>query len=278
MTKGRINKIIPFSSVDGPGNRTAIFLQGCNINCLYCHNPETINICNNCGKCINACEFDALYLENEKVVWDKKKCKDCSLCIKRCLNNSTPKTLLLSVNEVLYEIKKYSAFISGITVSGGECTLQHEFLTKVFMETKKLGLTNFIDTNGTTPLYDFKNLIRYTDKVMIDIKSFDNEEHEKLTGESNKVVLENARFLSSINKLYEVRTVIVPNVLDNYNNIDNISKLIANLNPNIRYKIIKYRPIGVRTNLIDSFTPDEKIIKELVDLAIKNGCKNVVYV
>lgn len=70
---GYINKIIPFSSVDGPGNRTAIFLQGCNFNCVYCHNPETINLCNNCGLCVRQCPTEALHIEENIVIWDKSK-------------------------------------------------------------------------------------------------------------------------------------------------------------------------------------------------------------
>lgn len=276
MIKGLVNKIIPFSFVDGPGNRIAIFLQGCNFNCLYCHNPETINQCNNCGLCVSACHYNALSIVDRKVTWDKSVCEKCDECLKACNRNSSPKAVEMTVEELTEEVKKVKSFISGMTVSGGECTLQADFLTELFKEAKKLGLTTFADTNGYIPLSDKKGLLEVMDKAMVDIKSFDSEEHKMLTGKDNATVLENVRFLASIDKLFEVRTVIVPEVLDNYHNVDQISKLIAGLNPNIRYKIIKYRPLGVRTNMIQSYTPSDETMEELCNIARANGLKDIV--
>lgn len=278
MIKGLVNKNIPFSSVDGPGNRTAIFLQGCNFNCLYCHNPETINICDNCGVCVSACHYKALESKDLKVIWDKTSCSKCDECIKVCAKNSSPKAVNMTVEEVIKEIEVNKFFISGITVSGGECTLQSEFLTELFREVKKLGLTCFVDTNGSIPLWQHKELVDVMDMVMIDIKSYDNEEHKMLTGMGNDTVIENVKYLAKLNKIYEIRTVIVPEVLDNYNNVDKISKLIASLNPDIRYKIIKYRQLGVRKKMIDTYTPSDAMMKELEEIAMYNGCRNIVLV
>jgi pyruvate formate lyase activating enzyme len=278
MIKGRVNKIIPFSSVDGPGNRTAIFLQGCNFNCLYCHNPETINVCNNCGECVSACHYNALKLEDTKVIWDNTSCSRCDECIKICKRNSSPKAPYMTVEEVLSEIDKNKSFISGITVSGGECTLQSEFLTYLFREVKKINLTSFVDTNGSVPLWEHKELVDVMDMAMVDIKSYDDEEHVRLTGMGNATVIENVKYLAKLNKIYEIRTVIVPEVLDNYNNVDKISKLISSLNPDIRYKLIKYRQIGVRVGMPYSYTPKDDTMNELKAIAENNGCKNVVVV
>ncbi|MBV7273532.1 YjjW family glycine radical enzyme activase [Clostridium sp. PL3] len=278
MLKGLVNKIIPFSLVDGPGNRTAIFFQGCNFNCLYCHNPETIKKCRQCGACVLICRFDAISIVGGSVIWDEEKCKDCGECIKSCPNDCGPKAKEMSVDEILKEITKVKSFISGITVSGGECTLQKEFLVDLFEEVRKLGLTIFVDTNGSTDFSKNKELVDLTDMVMLDIKSFDNDEHKKLTERDNDMVLKNARYLASINKLYEVRTVVVPNVLNNFNNVNEISKLIASLDNEIRYKLIKYRPIGVRTEKIEIVQPDNEMIEELKGVATRNGCKNVIVV
>lgn len=278
MIKGLVNRILPFSSVDGPGNRTAIFLQGCNFNCLYCHNPETINKCINCGECIKVCPTKALFMNKNKVIWNEEKCINCDACLKICNKLSSPKAKYMTVEEVMEKVKKFSPFISGITVSGGECTLQSDFLVELFKDVKKLGLTTFVDTNASIPLWERKELIENMDMTMIDMKSFNTEEHKRLTGMENNIVFQNINYLSSINKLYEIRTVIVPKVLDNYYNVNNISKLIALLNPNIRYKIIKYRAIGVRKDLIDSYTPSNELMNNLRDIAINNGCKEIVLV
>ncbi|MGY0374868.1 YjjW family glycine radical enzyme activase [Clostridium sp. JNZ J1-5] len=278
MNKGLINRILPFSSVDGPGNRTAIFLQGCNFNCLYCHNPETINLCSHCGKCVSNCPYGALNLDENKVFWNKNLCEKCDICLKVCNKSSSPKAVYMTVEQIIAKIQKTSAFISGITVSGGECTLQSEFLIRLFSEVRKMGLTCFIDTNGSTPLSENKALVDVMDMAMVDLKSYDPEEHKFLTGMGNDVVIENIKYLSKINKLYEVRTVIVPELLNNKYNVDMTSKLIASLNPNIKYKFIKYRPMGVRTEIINSYTPSDEVMEELKIVALENGCTDVILV
>ncbi|MBC8061540.1 MAG: YjjW family glycine radical enzyme activase [Clostridiaceae bacterium] len=274
--KAIVNRILPFSSVDGPGNRTSIFFQGCNFNCLYCHNPETINICNHCGICVMECKFSALWMNSGEVIWDKVLCQNCDVCLGSCPHNSTPKALEMTVEQVLLEIRKTRKFISGITVSGGECTLQSEFLLELFKEVKKMGLTTFVDTNGSIPLYQNEALLKVTDKVMLDVKAYNEEEHKMLTGMGNQVVLKNLKELAKKDKLYEIRTVIVPEVLNNYLTVDRVSKWISEVNPALRYKLIKYRTIGVRIDMLNSYTPSEEIIKELITLANRNGCDNVI--
>ncbi len=275
MCNGLVNRILPFSSVDGPGNRSVIFLQGCDFDCLYCHNPETINLCNHCGRCVEACPYGLLSLVNKKITWNKQACRQCGKCLRACNRNSSPKAVRMNVDEVVQEIIKVKSFISGITVSGGECTLQLEFLTALLNKIKKIGLTVFIDTNGSVPLYDKEELVDVMDMAMIDVKAYDPKEHEKLTGMDNKIILENVKCLAEINKLYEVRTIIAPGILNNQYNVDMISKMITTLNPQIRYKLIKYRPIGVRTELVDSYLPTDEMMNELIDLALNNGCKDV---
>ncbi len=275
MCNGLVNRILPFSSVDGPGNRSVIFLQSCDFDCLYCHNPETINLCNHCGRCVEACPYGLLSLVNKKITWNKQACRQCGKCLRACNRNSSPKAVRMNVDEVVQEIIKVKSFISGITVSGGECTLQLEFLTALLNKIKKIGLTVFIDTNGSVPLYDKEELVDVMDMAMIDVKAYDPKEHEKLTGMDNKIILENVKCLAEINKLYEVRTIIAPGILNNQYNVDMISKMITTLNPQIRYKLIKYRPIGVRTELVDSYLPTDEMMNELIDLALNNGCKDV---
>lgn len=249
--KGIINKIIPFSNVDGPGNRLSIFFQGCNFDCLYCHNPETIKIFNE----DNYSEYD--YIENEKLS-------------------------ILTVDEIIKEIDEVAPFISGITVSGGECTLQWKFLTVLFKEVKEKypKLTCFVDSNCSIPLWtdDKKKFVNVLDKIMIDIKGFTVEEHEVITAVKNNVVIENFKYLAGMNKIYEVRTVIVPEITDNEKMVDNISRMIAEKDKSIKYKIIKYRQNGVREDLLKSYTPNEAYMRKLKKIAEGNGLKDVVII
>lgn len=273
-----VNKIIPFSTVDGEGNRTAIFLQGCNYNCLYCHNPETINRCINCGKCVSYCEHGALSIIDGKVNYNRDKCVNCDSCIAVCEHNSSPKVSVMTVEDILKVLNKTKYFISGITVSGGECTLQSDFLIELFREVKKLGLTTFLDTNASLPIYNNLELLEVTDKTMIDLKAFDSDENKYLTGMKNETVIENINKLAKMDKIYEIRTVVVPEVLNNERTVEMGSKLIAELNPNILYKLIKYRALGVREDLIKSYTPSNDYMEKLRNIAIKNNVKNVVVV
>lgn len=280
MIKARINKIIDSSVVDGPGNRTAIFFQGCNFNCKYCHNPETINQCVNCMECVEKCPTHALSANNGKVIWNKEICIDCDNCIKVCKFNASPKIQNLSVDEVVKHIKKNIPFIQGITTSGGECTLQKDFLIELFKETRKLGLSNFVDSNGSIRFSDYPELIEYTDAVMLDVKSIDNEEHKELTSKSNEIVLENAKYLASIGKLFEIRTVVIDNYLNNKKTVYEITNMLKEYQKikQIRYKIIRYRHFGVREEYKSMKAPSEEEMNNLKRIANDNGFSNVLIV
>ncbi len=279
--KAKINKIIKFSNVDGPGNRMAIFFQGCNFNCEYCHNPETINICKECYKCVETCPTKALEISNSKIIWKKNLCCECDQCTKICRFDSSPKVNDYTVEDLLVEISKVKAFIKGITVSGGESTLQHKFVAKLFSEVKKKwpNLTCFVDTNGSLNLdnIEYKELVENTDFFMLDVKAWDNSEHLLLTGKEVNPVIKNLYFLRDIGKLFEVRSVIVANRLDNRLTVENVAKAISN--KDIRYKIIKYRHFGVREEMKSNlFSPTSIELEELEKLAQKNGAKNTLII
>lgn len=276
-----INKIIKFSSVDGPGNRMAIFFQGCNIHCKYCHNPETINICNNCGICVKECPVGALSLSNEKVVWHWEKCINCDKCIKICPNFSSPKVKEYSPEKLFEEIKKVKSFIRGITFSGGECSLNHKFITELSRLVKEElpKLTVFVDTNGYIDFQkeEYRDFVEEVDAFMLDIKAFDENEHIELTGKSNKNILSNLDFLLKKGKIYELRTVIVPKVLDNERIVREVSSIISNTN--VIYKLIKYRSIGVRNEEIKNISsPSDEYMNSLKELVLKNNIKEVIII
>lgn len=279
MIKGKINKIIDLSVVDGPGNRTSIFFQGCNFDCFYCHNPETINHCLHCFDCVPTCPSGALKIVNGKVTWDMDRCIHCDTCIKVCSHQASPKISHLTVQEVVDRIKRNLPFIKGITTSGGECTLQHKFLVELFKETKKLGLTNFVDTNGSLDLEKLPQLVDTADQFMLDIKATSNDDHLKITMRKNDTVLKNAVYLARQGKLFEIRTVTIQG-MNNEKTVDEITKLLSPyLNiQNIRYKIIKYRPFGVRDKYVKFRAPDEEAMEQLKLIAIKNGFHDVVIV
>ena len=279
-TKAIVNKIIPFSSVDGPGNRTAIFLQGCNINCKYCHNPETRAYCINCGLCVSACPVNALKLENGTISYDRDVCVRCDTCIKLCPNDSSPRTTLMTASEVYNEVRKQIPFIRGITVSGGECMLNPDFIRELFILAKKDNLSTLIDSNGTISFREHTELLKVTDGVMLDIKSYDSEAHIRITDVDNDVVIDNAIFLASINKLQEVRAVIAPSLYDGEESIKGIAALLESYNKEhaIPIKIIAYRPMGVRQEYADMSVPTGEYLNHLKDILTNHGFQHIIII
>ena len=278
--KAVVNRIIPFSSVDGPGNRTAIFLQGCNINCKYCHNPETRKMCVQCGTCVKNCPAGALSMgTDQKVKFDPAKCVQCDTCIHVCPNDSSPRTCEMTPEEVYERVKKQIPFIRGISVSGGECMLQPEFLTELFRLAKKDGLGTLIDSNGMVPFENYPELMEVADGVMLDIKAWTPEDHKRVTGQDNAAVLKNLHWLAENGKLPEVRTVVVPELFDCEATVRNVCQvLVDNGCFGTRYKIICYRPMGVREAYKTLTPPTQEQLRQLAEIAMGYGLTDVVII
>lgn len=270
-----VNNIIPFSNVDGDGNRCGIFVQGCNLNCIYCHNSETIQVCRNCGDCVDTCPADALTMINGKIKYDKSKCIECDKCIMVCKYQSTPKALLYSKEELINIIKKYKPFIRGITVSGGEATLYSEFLVELFKEVKKMGLTCYIDTNGYFDIDKIYNLINITDKFLFDIKGTGNQ--MELCGINSDKPIENLKKLLIKDKIAEVRTISLIEITDCKETVIKVSKVLKDYS-DVKYIIIKVRKEGLKLKQIEqieNYIPNNEYIDELKELAKIYGAKRV---
>lgn len=276
MKLAPVNKIIPLSLVDGPGNRTSIFLQGCNISCTYCHNPETQKICSNCGICVDGCPVGALSLSDGKVIWDKSLCVMCDRCISVCPNNASPKIKMMTAEGVFSEVKKNIPFIRGITVSGGECTLNPEFLLELFTLAKGENLTCLIDSNGMIDLSMYPELVSKCDGVMLDVKSWNNTVYHKLTGADNDTVKKNLRYLAEKDKLEEIRIVCLQDEVDAKDVISGISHTIGKKVQSTRLKLIKFRHYGVKGRLERMKSPADDYMNMLHEKASQTGFKNII--
>ncbi len=269
-----INKIIEFSLVDGPGLRTSVFVQKCNISCLYCHNPETQNICTNCAFCVKDCPKGALSVIDDKVKWDEKKCIDCANCIKICPNHASPKIKLMTSAEVFSEIKKNIPFIRGVTVSGGECMLYPSFLEELFTLCKENNLSCLIDSNGTIDFSLFPNLLNLTDGVMLDVKGWDSKIFKALTGSTNEIVKKNLLYLYNLNKIEELRIVYHKSYVDALDIIKGIKETIGDVS-NIKLKLIKFRVNGVKGVMAKLNSPTDEEMEELRAYAKDLGFNNI---
>lgn len=236
--KAYIRRILKSSAVDGPGNRMVIFFQGCNLNCAYCHNPETIDI-------------------------DK--------------DGSLTDASVMTLEDIWRDVEKGLGFISGITVSGGECTVQYPFLLALAQFMKEREVSVFVDTNGTLPLEKMKELIPYVDGFMLDVKALDSDVHQRIMGGVNTRVLENLELLAETHKLYEVRTVVIPEIIDNEATVDYVSEVLYKYDPSIRYKLIQFRKHGVRESLTKDFkSPTLSYMDDLKKRALDKGLTQVI--
>jgi len=280
MLTAPVNKIIPFSNVDGPGNRTSIFFQGCPFNCLFCHNPETIHLCRNCGMCVRTCPVGALSLDAYKAVqWDPSKCVQCDTCIKTCPHDASPKVRWMTVEEVMQEVKRAAPYIRGITTSGGECTQQNEFLIALFTEAHALGKTCLIDSNGSFDFEADPRVLEVSDGVMLDVKAVEPSWNNKLISYPRDTVLKNLDYLLRVGKLYEVRTILFPG--RDQENEETVRYVAAHIGDGCFYKLIRYRPFGVRERyqkLLGEDETDAQYAEGFAHLARELGAKNAYIV
>lgn len=245
---------------------------------MYCHNPETIHRCIHCGDCVETCPVSALSMEGEKVVWDPVKCVDCDKCIATCTHGASPKVRAMKAEEILNAIDDAMPFIEGISVSGGESTLQAEGLIPLFRGAKERGLTALIDSNGGMDFSKgaLNDLLRISDGVMLDVKAWDKEDHRKLTGRDNDIVKQNLVYLAEHRGLEEVRLVLLDH-LDNERTLREVGKALGEHIGDVVIKLISYRPFGVRKNYVDVLNaPTREKKSELLALAKTFGFKEVI--
>lgn len=266
-----VNRILEYSLVDGPGNRTVIFLQGCNIACHYCHNPETQKLCLHCGVCIESCPQKALSMENEMVVWNEERCIGCDACISVCSHQSSPKVKWMTVSQIMGKVNSSMPFIRGITVSGGECSLYMDFLVKLFQACKEKNLSCLMDCNGTIPVWNHQ-VMDYCDGVMLDVKAWSGECFRALTGGTNDVLRENLQRIAALGKLTEIRIVCVEGEVDAEKCICGIAETLGmDEIKKTLLKLIRFRPVGVRGGWERKPIPTVSYMEKLSSLAEERG-------
>lgn len=245
---GTILEISRMSTEDGPGLRTTVFFKGCSLNCSWCHNPECISSkpqiqwmgtgCIGCGICIKTCPTKALQKTEKSIVINRSLCDDCGLCTEEC---PTMAMELLgkqwSVHDLADELVKDRAFFEpcggGITLSGGEAALQHEFCFSLLKELKGRGIQTALDTCGQIPQQVLEDLLPYVDILLYDIKEIDSRKHKKFTGAGNEKILENAVFAAGYKKnhvtpkIFWIRTPVIPGATDTAENISGIGDFIS---------------------------------------------------
>lgn len=207
---GHIHSVESFGSVDGPGIRYIIFLKGCPMRCQFCHNPDT---------------------------WDIRGTQD------------------MTVNELLDKAERFRSYWGeegGITVSGGEALMQIDFLLELFTEAHRRNITTCLDTSAQPFHPDnkswmdkFEALMKVTDTVLLDIKHIDDEGHRRLTGHTNKNILDCARWLSDHKVPVWIRHVLIPGITDDDALLHRLRDFIDTLSNVERVEVLPYHTLGV---------------------------------
>jgi pyruvate formate lyase activating enzyme len=302
--RGLIFEIQKMSTEDGPGIRTTVFFKQCPIKCVWCHNPESIskvphiqwfkNKCIGCKTCIKVCPQRALSFDENGIIIDRNKCDICGICVEEC-----PSTALnmigkeWNLDDLFHEIEKdkvyYKKSEGGITVSGGEPTLQPKFLIKFLKKCKENGISTALDTCGYASKDTYEKILPYVDLVLLDIKEIDSEKHKKFTGVPNERILENAimilNYLEKSNKKMWIRTPIIPKYTATKENIKGIGEFIVNQlrNKVERWDLLafnnlcrsKYERLDIEWILKDEPSLTDEEMEKFYDVARKTGVKNV---
>ncbi len=208
---------------DGPGIRTTIFMKGCPLRCLWCHNPESFSP--------KIEEFNQSNRLAEKSVEEKVKIgKE------------------YSVRQLIKEIEKDQLFFDesggGVSFSGGEPLLQIDFLACMLKECRRIDLHTVVDTSGFAPKEHFERISNDVNLFLFDLKHMDDAEHQKLTGVSNKPILENLKFLIENGKNLIIRFPMIPGFNDSKTNIMKMLEFLKDLTSQTEIHILPYHRIG----------------------------------
>lgn len=288
MYSGRIFNIQRYSIHDGPGIRTTVFLKGCPLSCIWCHNPESQSFtpelmlyskrCIGCGKCTEVCRHGGLS--------DRKKCISCGSCAEVCYAKAREMAgKLVSVQEVMTQIDKDSIFYDesggGVTFSGGEPLSQPEFLLELLKQCKKREYHTAVDTSGYGSPETIRAISSVTDLFLYDLKHMDDERHRKYTGVSNRLILDNLKTISKLGKRIFIRIPLIPGINDDDDNLKATAEIIqrtpgieqVNILPYHNIAADKYNRLGKQSCLMEIPVPDNEHMEAVSGKFLAYGIK-----
>lgn len=300
MEHGTIFNIQKFCINDGPGIRTSVFMKGCPLDCIWCHNPESKSAkmeifydarkCIMCGGCALACENHCHSFDSQHI-FNRTDCIRCGKCADVCAADALEKVgKLVSVDEVMEEVMKDEIFYKnsggGMTLSGGEPMAQFKFTHALLTEAKAKGLHTCIETCGYSLWENYEKIVPLVDIFLFDYKITDPELHKKYTGVSNERILSNLKKLDDEGAAVILRCPIIPTVNDTEDHLSGIAQTANSLKNVLEINIEPYHPLGSskasmldREYALDELTfPDNdtvenwmEIIRSKTDVTVKKA-------
>ena len=257
--EGTIFNIQKFCINDGPGIRTTIFMKGCPLNCLWCHNPESKAAypeiffdprkCILCGKCLAVCERNGHHFADQKHSFDRTDCVRCGACAEACVTEALEMVgHTISVEEAIREVMKDEVFYKnsggGMTLSGGEPMAQTKFTLALLTAAKEKGLHTCMETCGFAAWENYEKVLGLVDIFLFDYKLTDPQLHKQYTGVSNERILENLEKLDRAGAKTTLRCPIIPTVNDTQAHFAGIAGTANRLKNILEINIEPYHPLG----------------------------------
>lgn len=258
MNKGMIMEIQRFCLQDGPGIRTTVFFKGCNMRCVWCHNPESMDReptlmyseekCSECRKCLSVCTKGVHSFREGRHCLDRSACIHCGKCIEACGCQALWLIgRLAGADEIMEEIRKdqnyYRSSGGGVTFSGGEASLQNDFLLSLLMQCKKEGIHTALETNGLLTELQLRDLCRVTDLFLLDYKAT-GARHKELTGVPVVPVLKTLKTLQKLGASVVLRCPMIPGINDKEKHFQAIRQLRTHFSCIQEVEIMAYHDIG----------------------------------
>jgi pyruvate formate lyase activating enzyme len=301
MGEGIIFDIKRYALHDGPGIRTTIFLKGCPLKCLWCHNPEGIDsqpeilfskrrCAADCRLCIPACPQNALKKQKRRLSIDRAKCNLCGLCAEACVYEALQMAgHEVEVYDLITSIEKDRIFFEesggGVTLSGGEPLFQMSFVKELLKGLKAKGLHVSLDTSGYAPTDDLMSVSGEVDLFLYDLKMVDSKKHLHYTRVSNELILANLRKLAAEGLPIEIRMPLISEVNDTHSDIRKMASFLLTLAGKPKISLLPYHKGGCakysrllrsRANQVFASPSDKRIaaIKEFLSeqgFQVKSG-------
>lgn len=252
MLSGMVFNIQRFSTHDGPGIRTTVFLKGCPLTCWWCHNPESQdphpeimvmeNRCIACGECVKVCIAGEGTRDQGKRA---ATCTRCGRCVEVCPAEARQLAgRCMSVDDVVREVARdrmfYDQSAGGVTFSGGEPLTKATFLRELLAECKKLEIHTTVDTCGFAPWEHLEAVAGLTDLFLYDLKLIDDRRHKRYTGVSNALILNNLTRLCAIHAQIWIRMPLIPGINDSPEDLESAAGFISKLPGVKRVDLLPY--------------------------------------